>query len=65
MSFFNQQTTLYLVLPKVVFGRGFPQKNVAECVFRRILQDAIFLYNGEMYNFVCRLILSKKFSYIS
>ena len=28
---------------KVVFGREFPQKNVAECLFRHILQDTIFL----------------------
>ena len=46
---------------KVVFGRQFPQKNVAERLFRHILQDTIFLQNGEMYNFVCRLILSQNF----
>ena len=28
---------------KVVFGRGFLQKNVAECLFKHILQDTIFL----------------------
>ena len=27
---------------KVVFGREFPQKNVAECLFRHILEDTIF-----------------------
>ena len=26
----------------VVFGREFPQKNVAECLFRHILQDTFF-----------------------
>ena len=44
---------------KVVFRRESPQKNVAEWLFRHILQDTIFLQNGEMYNFVCRLILSQ------
>ena len=44
---------------KVVLGREFPQKNVTEWLFRHILQDTIFLQNGEMYNFVCRLILSQ------
>ena len=29
-------------ISKVVFVRGFPQKNVAECIFRHILQDTIF-----------------------
>ena len=28
---------------KEVFGREFPQINVAECIFRHILQDTIFL----------------------
>ena len=46
---------------KVAFGREFLQKNVAECIFRHILQDTIFLWNGEMYNFVWRLILSHIF----
>ena len=46
---------------KVVLGREFPQINVAEWLFRHILQDTIFLQNGEMYNFVCRLILSQNF----
>ena len=27
---------------KVVFGRDLPQKNVAECLFKHILQDTIF-----------------------
>ena len=27
---------------KVEFGRELPQENVAECLFRRILQDTIF-----------------------
>ena len=36
---------------------------MAECIFRHILQDIIFLLNGEMYNFVCRLILSQNFLY--
>ena len=31
------------VMTKVVFGRDFPQKNVAECLFRHILQDTNFL----------------------
>ena len=30
-------------LTKVVFGRGFLQKNVAEWLFRHIFQDTIFL----------------------
>ena len=33
----------FLTGPKVVFGREFLQKNVAECLFRHILQDTIFL----------------------
>ena len=32
-----------LTLAKVMFGREFPQKNVAEWFFRHILQDTIFL----------------------
>ena len=42
--------SIYYTALKVVFGKGFPQKNVAECLFRHILQDTIFLWNGEMYS---------------
>ena len=39
----HKQYTNHPALFKVVFGRKFRQKNVAECLFRLILQDTIFL----------------------
>ena len=39
----DRNRNLIIYKNKVAFGKGFPQKNVAECLFRHILQDTIFL----------------------
>ena len=47
-----------------MFGRGFPQKNMEECLFRHILQDTFFFVKWRAENFAYGLLfVTKSFSY--
>ena len=68
----GKKISLFYYLPKVVFRREIPQKNVVECLFSQILQDTIFCKMAKCTTlyvvhtmYLLTLILSQIFLYIA